>query len=732
VSEPDYHESIDAELSAELRQRALQWLLPGSAFLGVALTIAAEAFGWPLRITLLGSVLILYPLAVWLFIRWHRVSTWLSVLGYLAIALAAVRWTGSEAAIGLLPVPVALAALLLGLRAGAALALFVSLILIAAGHLLGMQAPLSRMLALAAIWAVLGLVWASLGCAFQAVAWWHSTYERMRDLLEEARGQRLELKEAQADLLLANQELARVSERLRAMAEVAEEARRAKEEFVANVSHELRTPLNMIIGFSEMITRAPQVYGTDLPPKLLADIEVILSSSRHLASLVDDVLDLSQVDAGRMALRREWTSLAEIVRAAAVAVTPLFESKKLWLRVEVPEDLPPLYCDTVRIRQVILNLLSNAGRYTDQGGATLRVRREQDELIVSVSDTGPGIAPQDQESIFEPFAQVDSSLRRRHGGTGLGLAISKRFVELHGGQMWFESQVGQGTTFYFSLPVEHARPAHEASFTRWFSPYHEYEPRTRPSRAPRARLAPRFVVLEPGETLQRLLSRYYEGAEVVPVRSFDEAIREVSRLPAQALIINDHSPGQSAGPERVTDLPYGTPLIQCWLPGREEAAERLGLVRYLVKPVSREALLEVLDGLERPIRTVLLVDDEPEALQLYSRILSSADRGYRVLRALTAQRALMLLRQRRPDVVLLDLVMPGMDGYALLREKSQDPAIASIPVIAITAQDPARGPIAASSLTIARSGGLHLQDVLNAVEAISELLGPPDRLDRGR
>ncbi|MCL6431800.1 MAG: hybrid sensor histidine kinase/response regulator [Anaerolineae bacterium] len=730
MSEPDYHGSIQEELSAELRQRTLQWLLPGSAFLGVLLTLASEALAWPLQITTLGSVLILFPLAMWLLIRWHRVSAWLAVFGYLAIALAAVRWTGSEAAASLFPVPVALAALLLGLRAGALMAAVASLSLMGAGRLLGLADPLPRLLAAAAIWAVLALVWASLGCAFQAVAWWRSTYERMRDLLEEARGQRLELKEAQADLLLANQELARVSERLRAMAEVAEEARRAKEEFVANVSHELRTPLNMIIGFSEMITRAPQVYGTDLPPKLLADIEIILSSSRHLASLVDDVLDLSQVDAGRMALRREWTSLAEIVDSAAIAVTPLFESKELWLEVEVPEDLPHLFCDKVRIRQVILNLLSNAGRYTDQGGARLEVRREQDELIISVSDTGPGIAPQDQEHIFEPFAQVGSSLRRRHGGTGLGLAISKRFVELHGGRMWFESQPGTGTTFYFSLPVEHGRSAHAPGFTRWFSPYHEYEPRTRPSRAPRARLAPRFVVLEPGDTLQRLLSRYYEGAEVVPARSFGEAVREVSRLPAQALIVNDHSIGK-LGLERVTDLPYGTPVIQCWLPGRKEAAEQLGLVRYLVKPVSREALLEVLDGLGRPIRTVLLVDDEPEALQLYSRILSSADRGYRVLRALTAQRALMLLRQRRPDVVLLDLIMPGMDGYALLREKSQDPAIASIPVVGVSAQDPARGPIAASSLTIARSGGLHLQDVLNAVEAISELLAPPDRLDRG-
>ncbi|MDI7276469.1 MAG: ATP-binding protein, partial [Anaerolineae bacterium] len=508
--------------------------------------------------------------------------------------------------------------------------------------------------------------------------------------------------------------------------------RRAKEEFVANVSHELRTPLNMIIGFSEMITRAPRVYGGDLPPKLLADIEIILTSSRHLASLVDDVLDLSQVDAGRMALRREPMSIAESVRAAAIAVTPLFESKGLWLEVDVPEGLPQLYCDTVRVRQVILNLLSNAGRYTDQGGARLQVRHEEDELIVSVSDTGPGISPQDQERIFEPFSQLDGSLRRRHGGTGLGLAISKRFVELHGGRMWFESEVGKGTTFSFSLPVGQSRSAHPAGISRWFSPYHEYEPRTRPSRAPRARLAPRFVVLEPGDTLQRLLSRYHEGAEIVPVRTIDEAIQEASRLPAQALIVNDHSPAASADLERVADLPYGTPLIRCWLPGRKEAAEQLGLVRYLVKPVSPEALLEALDGLGRPVRSVLVVDDEPEALQLYGRILASADRGYHVLRALTAQRALMLLRERRPDVVLLDLIMPGVDGYALLREKSQDPATASIPVVAVTAQDPARGPIAANFLTIARSGGLHLQDVLNAVEAISELLAPPDRLDRGR
>ncbi len=707
-------------------------IVPGSVTLGLALTLAAEARSWPLRVSTLGCVLIILPLAVWpVLSRLRRLGLWLLVVGYLAVGVAAARWTGSEAAVSLLPVPVALATLLLSPGQGAAIALLASLVLLGAGRPLGLPALLPRVLVLGAVWATHGLASAAVGCAAQAVAWWSSTYERMRQLLEDARTQRLELKQTQADLVLANQELARVSERLRAMAEVAEQARRAKEEFVANVSHELRTPLNMIIGFSEMITKAPGVYGGDLPPKLLADIEIILSSSRHLASLVDDVLDLSQVDAGRMALSRQWASVREIVAAAAAAVTPLFESKGLSLETDVPEDLPQLYCDRVRIRQVVLNLLSNAGRYTESGGARVQVRQEERGLVVTVSDTGPGIAAQDQKRVFEPFAQLESSLRRRQGGTGLGLAISKRFVEQHGGRMWFESEMGVGTSFHFALPIEGEQPR-APSATRWFSPYHEYEARSRPSRAPRPSLSSRFVVLEQGDTLRRLLSRYWEGAEVVTVRDLDHAIEEVGRLPPQALIVNEPAlQRDSHDLHRLAALPFGTPVIQCWLPSRQEAAERLGLVRYLVKPVSREALFGALDDLRCPVRTILAVDDEPAALQLYARTLASAGRGYRVLRAPTGQRALALLRERLPDVMLLDLVMPGTDGYAVLHEKSRDPRIAPVPVVAVTAQDPS-GPIVSNLLSIARSGGLYLQDILNAIEAISEILAPPDRLGPGR
>jgi signal transduction histidine kinase len=370
--------------------------------------------------------------------------------------------------------------------------------------------PLSNSYAIAitASGVLTGLVgWAAMHTLLTATQWALFSFEQARQKIEEAREQRLELKQIQQDLIQANGELARLSDRLKAMHRAAEEARRAKEEFVANVSHELRTPLNMIIGFSEMIIQSPQVYGARLPSALLADITAIRRNSQHLAKLVDDVLDLSQVEAGRMALSKEWVSLQGIVDEVATAVRGLYESKGLYLQTEVPADLPPILCDSTRIRQVMLNLLSNAGRFTERGGVRLNAWREKDNVVVSVSDTGPGIAPEDQEKIFEPFQQLDGSIRRRHGGSGLGLSISKRFVEMHRGKMWLESEVGVGTTFYFSLPLEMPLPAALTGgddARRWFSPYHGYEfrVRTRRSKAPAPVLVPRYVIVEEGETLQ--------------------------------------------------------------------------------------------------------------------------------------------------------------------------------------------------------------------------------------
>src|SRR6185503_18004148 len=198
--------------------------------------------------------------------------------------------------------------------------------------------------------------------------------------------------QALADLAQANLQMTRLNILAQGLRQAAEEARRAKEEFVANVSHELRTPLNMIIGFSETILQSPGAYGKKIPPALLADLMVIYRNAEHLSELINDVLDLSQVDAEKMALTKEQAQLGEIVEEATTAIRPLYTSKGLYLDVDIPENLPSIFCDRTRIREVLLNLLSNAGRFTERGGVHLRGWLKGNDVVVSVTDSGPGIA----------------------------------------------------------------------------------------------------------------------------------------------------------------------------------------------------------------------------------------------------------------------------------------------------------------------------------------------------
>ncbi len=567
------------------------------------------------------------------------------------------------------------------------------------------------------------------------VEWAHWSLSQAQKEMDDARQRKMELQQAQQDLVQANQQLARLTDRLKALSGAAEEARRAKEEFVSNVSHELRTPLNMIIGFSELITQAPHAYRVKLPPALLADIAAIQRNSQHLARLVDDVLDLSQMEAGRMTLSREWASLEDIVAEAVTAVGALYASKGLCLETSCAPDLPRAHCDVTRVRQVLLNLLSNAGRFTEQGGVRVRVWREDDALIVSVADTGPGIAPEDQKRIFEPFQQLDSSIRRKHGGSGLGLTISRRFVEMHGGRLWLESEVGRGATFYFSLPIDTSRTvdalAETSDARRWFSPHQHHEPRVWQARAPLPTATPRYVVLESGDALCQTVRHYMNGADVAQTRSLSQALDELARAPAQALIVNTAAFEDAQGLDgQLRQLPYDTPALVCHVPSREETARRLGVVRYLVKPVTRDALLGVLAELGADTRTALLVDDDAEVLQLFARMLSSAERPYRVIQAMDGRRAIDLMRERRPDVVLLDLVMPGMDGLQLLQAKSEDADIAGIPVVIISSRDPSADPVTHEPLMVMRGGGLSVRALLDCIQAVSEALAP--RLEQQR
>jgi CheY-like chemotaxis protein len=306
--------------------------------------------------------------------------------------------------------------------------------------------------------------------------------------------------------------------------------------------------------------------------------------------------------------------------------------------------------------------------------------------------------------------------------------------------MWLETQVGVGTKIYFSLPLDvtpvSATDQGEPGDTkRWFNPYDEYEyrERTRRSKAPVPRVVPRVVLLEKGNTLARLLSRYLHDWEIVPVRDAGDALQVLSRSPARALVVNAPLLDRFPAPmDRLRTLPFGTPTVTCWAPGEQEAAERLGVVRYLVKPVTYDALLATLDELPVDVRTILLVDDEPEVLRLFARMLTLAQRGYRILQTTNGGRALHLLRERRPDVVLLDLIMPGMDGFQVLQAKSEDLSIRDVPVIILSSRDPSGAPIVSNTLTVTQAGGLSGHDLLDCICAISEILAPPARPDRGQ
>ena len=667
--------------------------------------------------------LLLYALAalIWgLDQRRPLLARWVTVVGLAILVALADRWLAVPGVLALLAIPVAVGAAMIGPGGAVVAGVGVSgLLAILTWRATGGINLAAAGIPLALIWAMVSILAAIYQREAYLAGWSWQQFRRAQALLEETRDRRAELRQALQDLAAANLQLTRLNQQAQGLRQAADDARRAKEEFVANVSHELRTPLNMIVGFSEMITESPDSYG-HVPPALLADLTVIQRNSQHLSSLIDDVLDLSQIEAGRAVLVKERVDLGEIIEAATVAVRPLYQSKGLWLEADSAAGIQ-LYCDRTRIREVLLNLLINAGRFTEHGGVCVHVQQQASDVIVSVADTGPGIAAEDQKELFQPFHQVDGSIRRRYGGTGLGLNISKSFVEMHGGTMWVESEKGHGATFYFRLPKEPPAPI-VGGVARWLTPGWEHVQLTQRPLLPNPAVKPRLVVLERGKCLQKLLSRHLDSVEIIATTSYEEAIEELTRTPAQALLVNDPAIGNAL--ERISssaNLPQGVPAIVCSMPDAGDAAGALGAEDYLVKPISRGALLEAIDRLCPQARTILIVDDEPDAQRLFRRMLVSAGRNYHVLRASDGRHALNILREERPDIMLIDLVMPEMDGFKLLAAKSADPELRGIPALVTSARDPAGQPIVTSAVAVTRQGGLSVQQLLKSIEALTEI-----------
>ncbi len=692
-------------------------VLLGLGLAGLLLGLTADRW-FPSQWDGVSELAILLCLAAsiaWLLqMRWPRLGE-----GFLVTAFALIVFFGSlrldlPILLALLLAPNMLAAALIGFRASLGLALAETLAL----ALLYLSRPdASLAIILLVLWVCLLILSTIMDAARHTAGWAWQYYQNALTIRQEAFQQQEVFNQAHKDLLRANLQLTRLNKLAQTLRQAAEDARTAKEQFVANVSHELRTPLNMIIGFSETMLQSPETYGGRIPPALLADLTVVHRNAEHLSALIDDILDLSQVEMGEMVISREPVHFQEIIEDGLVAVLPLFESRQLTLKTDLQPNLPVVFCDRVRMREVILNLLSNAGRFTEQGGALIKAWADERNLNISVADTGMGIRPENMQKLFQPFSQVDGSIRRRFSGSGLGLSISKRFIELHHGRIWAESVVGQGSTFFFTIPLRPPGPLEENP-ARELVPDWDFLAHPRPFQSPKTADRPRFVLVERGKTLQRFLSRYLEGVECVAAPDWPHALEEVNREPARALILNEAFADLPLPLENAS-LPEGTPVFICSVAGFDEEADQFGAACRLVKPVQREALRQVIERFGAPGGTILVVDDDPDTLQMLGRILASFDQNYRSLAARNGQEALEILKDVRPDLILLDLIMPGMDGSQLLAEMKRRPEQARIPVVVISARDPSQQPIVSQAFTVTQKGGFSLRQVLGAIEFAS-------------
>ena len=569
------------------------------------------------------------------------------------------------------------------------------------------------------LWMTAFMGWLSSRGLYTVLNWAWSSQQRANQLLEELRDRRGELNRTLVALTEANRRLKRTSHELALARQRAEEARRLKEQFAANISHELRTPLNLILGFSEMMYLSPDVYGEmEWPPTLRRDVHQVYRSSRQLLDLINDVLDLSRIDAVPMPIHRELSDLREIIHEAVDTASDLLRGRALDLRVEMPPDLPPLNLDQTRIRQVLLNLLNNAARFTEHGHIIVSVERNKREVVVSVADTGVGITPEELSMIFEEFHQVDMSLRRWQEGAGLGLAISKRFVELHEGRIWAESQVGQGSTFYFSLPL----PEVEFSVGR-------LRP-GRPTEPPRNPYQPSLVLVDEDPAVATLLERYLRGYQVLRMEELDGGKTQelIEEWHPQALILNlqPGTKGWEAMREKALQIaPPRVPVLLCSLPSQKWREQETNVQGWLTKPVYREQLLEVLDRADGA-REVLVVDDDRGFVQLVKRILEASDGKYEVRWAYEGEEALARIQEKRPDLLLLDLIMPGMDGFQLLEELRGDEELRSIPVVIVTATSYGEDAMAqrGSMIGLARGRGFDTKEVIECLQALLDVIEP--------
>jgi PAS domain S-box-containing protein len=473
--------------------------------------------------------------------------------------------------------------------------------------------------------------------------------------------------------------------------EMAEQANQAKSQFLANMSHELRTPLNAIIGYSEMLEEEAEDLGHD---SFVPDLHKINRAGRHLLTLINDILDLSKIEAGRMDLFLEDFDLTQVLQDVVNTISPLVQQRNNTLVVDCPSDIDDMHADLTKVRQTLFNLLSNASKFTEQGTITLTVRLQNAEqefngdrpvpqLQIQVADTGIGIAPEQLGHLFQPFTQADASTTRKYGGTGLGLTISRRFCQMMGGNITVESEVGKGTTFTVILPlrVELPNPETSVGSTKEFSSATQQD------------AANTVLVIDDDAAVHDLLRRFLakEGVQIQSAFNAEDGIRLAQTLRPIAITLDVIMPGTDGwmalsmlkSDPALADIP----VIMLTMVDEKNIGFTLGAVDYLTKPVDRQQLIATLSKhcLPSTKQPILLVEDDPTTREMMQHLLEKE--GWTVETAENGRMALNSIQKNLPSLIVLDLMMPEMDGFDLVAALQKHEEWRSLPVIVVTAKD---------------------------------------------
>src|ERR1035437_3995769 len=477
----------------------------------------------------------------------------------------------------------------------------------------------------------------------------------------------------------------------------AKEDNHAKSSFLAKMSHELRTPMNAIIGYSEILLEDATDTGNQ---GAVDDLGKILSAARHLLGLINDVLDLSKIEAGRMDLFLETFDVGTLVREASTTVAPLVEKKHNRLVIDCPEHVGVMHADTTKLRQVLLNLLSNASKFTSNGEIVLSVARgvigTGECIIIKVSDNGIGMTTEQMGRPFQTFSQADASTTAKFGGTGLGLAISRQFARLMGGDVTAESEPGKGSVFTVWIPVQVARVKTMAPFAETTPVITPVAAKSPPASAGTSspHFTGRVLIIDDDKTVHDQLSQLLtkEGYHVTGTVSSQEGLARAKEFRPDVIILDTLVPevdgwnllAQFKADAEVASIPI---ILLTMVNDVKTAAVALGAADYLLKPIDGTKLLPILDRLcaERTETKILVVEDDPPPRLMVSRLIERE--GWVAVQAENGRRALDLLKTFTPSVVLLDLLMPEVDGFSVLREMRANLEWREIPVVVLTSLD---------------------------------------------